>query len=545
MSRTELLVLRASELARAGRDEEALTFLRNAIVLARNESQHQDLGAWLERTESIASGAADLDSYAAGDGGAGASFALSDWAEALWAADNRIERLRNSPPSARGSAALAIALSARARAAARQSDFETAQNFSSEALSQWRTLLDQDQGHWPARMGRALSLHGAIESSLERHAQAEKFVAEACRLFRNLAQTERARFVAPWASAVHNLAGVRLLAGDHGGAVSAARTAIALRREAAANGVAMLRADLAATLTETSGIFCAAGLAEEALEACAEAVEILRALAVGEAQAVPLASALKSQARAAMACQRWDAGLAAIEEEIAHYRGQGGRASGADVALAEALHNRATFQTMLGDDARALASVAEAIRLRREQPSSAKARGDLGASLHLAGKLAVRGGDLEGSAAWLSEAATLRASLDRMDGEKVCEDVFQTNIELARVCARLGRLAEAAQASEAAAAALRGILDRKPGALSPYARALLQVGNLRRKLGAAEAAIAAYTQAARLGPRLRDAGAEEGVAIAAAQKLIVYLRRVGRASEAETWRRRLGVADQT
>lgn len=236
-----------------------------------------------------------------------------------------------------------------------------------------------------------------------------------------------------------------------------------------------------------------------------------------------------------MRVQDWPAGLAAIGEEIALLRAdqqqQGLAPAG---ALADALHNQATFLTMLGRDAEAAASIDESLAMRPQGADRSRPP-----SLFMAGVLAARSGEAARAAAWLSEAASAYEAL----GEEA--EVAQTCLALADAHADDGRLADALAATQRAVDALAPDArdERQSTRLHAYARSLVRLGDLHRRARQDDEAVTAYRQAASLQRKLRAAGAPAEVAGVAAYKLIACLRRAGRHEEGEAWRQRFRVAD--
>jgi tetratricopeptide (TPR) repeat protein len=298
--------------------------------------------------------------------------------------------------------------------------------------------------------------------------------------------------------------------------------------------------DMAEALSLAGDVAAAAGLIQEALAAHWEATAIFRSLAHDDAEAFLLrfATALRQLSHSELNCGRWEEGLQAVDEEIDLYR----RIEDDDEAvrlLAEALHNRATFFAMRRDEETALTDVMEAIDTRRGLSDPVASSAHLASSLHFAGVLEARLRRFDLALAHFEEAARLRDALRdgvRLDAD---DDAAQTHVELARLYARIGRLDDAVGATRMAAHALEALATRAGADLSRYAHALLQLGNLQRKTGALDAAIASYETSTSLRERLRQASSDEQVSIVAGHKLIVSLKRAGRVEEAETWHRRL------
>lgn len=534
--------LRAVHLARNGDDLGAM----EVVVAALSARDGADpMHAQLERLLALAR--ADL-SVGAGEGEApefaapasGMLAALTAWAEGLWADDARIESLRAAAAADRSVPLLAVALTAWARRAAAGGRVFAAAPACREAAVLLRVASAQDP-RYQYRLADCLKLLGAVEASVGNTAEAAKAAAEACRVFRALSEGEPG-LLPQLASALHNMAGVRLRCGDPGGAVSAARQAVDLRRELA--GSEMFRADLAESLAQSSLVLHAAGLAAEARSACAEAAAIYRQLAaeVGGQFNPDLASALRLCSQQALAEDRWEEGLAALEEEIALYRSEPD-AQAAARPLAEALHNQAGLLRLLGDDARALVSVQQGLAIRRSLPrrAPAKDRADLAASLALAGALAVRIGLLNEAAAAFEEAAALLQGLRNGLDMEIELALGRASVEAAALRGGAGDLAAAAAATHVAAGAFANVARVAPEAAAALARALLQSGNLHRRAGAADKAIEAYAAAAGLRDALSKAGGDDLIAIAAGHKLVICLKRAGRAAEAQGWARRLGI----
>lgn len=235
-----------------------------------------------------------------------------------------------------------------------------------------------------------------------------------------------------------------------------------------------------------------------------------------------------------MLAQDWAAGFAAISEEIVQLRAGQHNDAALAVALADALHNQATFLTMLGRDAEAAASLQESLSARPQ--GSGRSRPP---SLFMAGVLASRSGDPAGAIARFSEAASAFEAL----GEET--DVAETCLALADTHADAGRLADALAATQraidASESGARG--ERGPKGLESYARSLVRLGDLHRRARQDDEAVAAYRQAASLRRKLRAVGVSGEMAAVAAYKLIACLRRAGRHEEGEAWRQRFKATD--
>ena len=558
--RVGLAIMRATRLARAGRDLEALNTLGGTISLLRqndksDQNQIEHL-VWIEGAARSGLGGndgADVISFdAAGEGSSATATLerLARWAEGLWATTACIQRLRAGAAmeNERFALDLAVALTASARRLAEGGQFSAAAEPCREAVALLRDLGSDAPRGADHRLADALKLLGAVETGLGNKEAGVTAAAEACRILRALSKRDRSRFLSPLASALHNMAGARLQCGDVGGAVSAAREAIVLRCEMATTAPSAFLPDLAETLSQASLVMGAAGLVEEAYQVSSEAVTVLRRFANRDQEGFQhdLAAALKIFSLHTVAVERWEEGLAAVNEEIALYRHL--EVLDGDAAarpLSEALHNRATFLTMLGADQEALASASEAVDMRRSlaRQTSTKARADLAASLHLCGALAVRLERFSDAVQWFEDVARMRELL--RDGASVNAeaDAAQVNIELARLYARFDQLAQATTATQIAAEALEVLARRRAeGAdVYNYAHALLQWGNLLRKSGSTDKAIAAYESAASQREKLRQAKVSEAIAVVANQKLIVCLKRAGRLEEAEIWTGRLNV----
>ncbi|MEQ1617447.1 MAG: hypothetical protein ABL883_03760 [Terricaulis sp.] len=475
----------------------------------------------------------------------GTMAALMAWAEGLWADDARIEALRAAVATgdAGNISILAIALTAWSRRAAARGRVFAAAPVCREAAALLRGLAPTQDPSGQFRLADCLKLLGAIEASVGNAAEGAKAAAEACRILRALSEREPA-LLPVFASALHNMAGVRLRCGDHGGAVSAARQAAELRRELA--GSEMSRAELAESLSQSSLALQAAGFPGEARAACTEAASIYRQLAAKDERFnADLAAALRLGSQQALAEQRWHDGLTLLDEEIALYRLQPD-APGCARPLAEALHNRGVFLGWLGDDAQALAAAREAIAVRRDLPrrAPAKERADLAASLSFFGALARRLELVDEAAAAFQEAVDLLHNLrDGLD-LGIEEGLAKASVELAAVRAQLGEIAAAAAATDIAAGAYAAVAGTRAeaGNISAHANALLQSGDLHRRAGASGEAIKAYAAAAALRGALSKVGGNQLVAIGAGHKLVICLKRAGRSEEAREWAERLGMA---
>jgi tetratricopeptide (TPR) repeat protein len=474
---------------------------------------------------------------------------LDRWAVCLWASEDRLVYMRRAAASSDGrSAQLALALGASARNLARSGRLDAAALRCEEAVSMWRDHGATQSSDADARLAESLRLLGAIETKRGNKGSAARAAAEACRMLRVLDQNEPSRHRATLASAMHNLAGARLDAGDVGGAVFAAHHAISLRRALALEAPSVCRADLAHTLSEASLVLSAAELTQEAIVASEEAIELFRAalLEEGGVKVHALASALRNFSQHALGAGRWQAGLDAVDEEIAIYR-RHEREDGdaATHALANALHNRATFLAMLEQDEEALASVSEAIDTLRTLAGQTSRQAEIAASLRLAGMIAQKSGKYELALDRLAEAAHIRDTL--RDGSRLSadEDYINTCIELSHAQSAAGRLADAAMSSGHAAAAMAVVARQRSDNADwlKYERLLLQTGNLQRRVGMMDAAIKSYETAALLRKNVCKAGLGGEVADTAAQRLIVCLKRAGRAEEAQAWIDRLGAAN--
>lgn len=475
---------------------------------------------------------------------------LRRWAEACWVTAERVDRLRAACAKEWSIKApqLAVALAAQAGNLARRGSFGEAAAACRESVALWRD--DDFLGGFGSRRGEALRLLGAIECSIESFKAASAASAEACRIFRALARGGRERYLEPWASASHNLAGARLNEGDVGGAVAAIRAAATMRQELAQAWPSLFRKDLVESLVEASRILNEADLGEEAFATSQRAITLTRGwINVGRADhSGMLARALQNHARSALSIKDWRAGLDAVDAEIALIRELfGDRDTQWLLVQARALHNRATFLTLMERDREAIASLNDSIQMHeglREKPEGAAEL--LGGSLHLAGSLAARAGDLESSERWFRRAVELRVA-QRARSERLAEgNIAQSSIEWANASERLGRTENVAVATQSAVVALSALAKEEASAfnLTRLAHGFLQLGNVRRRLGDLDAAIAAYRSAAALKRGLEEARADGALSITAARKLVVCLKRAGRTEESEAWRQRFGITDK-
>jgi tetratricopeptide (TPR) repeat protein len=336
--------------------------------------------------------------------------------------------------------------------------------------------------------------------------------------------------------------------GDIGGAVAAIRAAVAMREELTQAWPSVFRRDLVESLTEGSRILNDADLSEEAFAMSLQAIALAREFEdVGrEDQTIVHARALQAHSRSALAAKHWRAGLDAVDAEIALCKEMGKRTQSL-LMLARALHNRATFLTMLERDREAMESLNDSIQLHAtllEKPDGAAQL--LSGSMHLAGSLAARGGNLEGSASWFKQAVELRVA-QRASQERLADsNITQSSIEWANASARLGRTQDVAVATQHAVTALSALAKDDASAfnLTRLAHGFLQLGNVKRRLGDLDAAIVAYRSAAALKLRLEDARGNGALAVTAARKLIACLKRAGRTEESEAWRQRFSITDR-
>ncbi len=472
---------------------------------------------------------------------------LEAWAEMLWAREQPSEQWRadKTDDAALNAVLRACTLAGAARALARRRQHVAARDLCLEAVALWRACAGEEAIR-RARLADSLRLLGALQLNLGRQSEGLAATGEACRMLRELAQCDRERFSPLLASGLHNLAGARLLGEDETGAAAAATSAIALRRELAERVPLLYLPDLVESLSEAAHVLCEAGAPSEALLLSGEAVGVARALfdTHGEECAWAFVGAMQRHAQSALAAESWEEGLRTVDEEIA-FLGQATLAhsqSGA-TALAEAMHNRATFLSMLGDDHGALSSLAEAITLRGEHgaPATQFAQQGLGASLHFAGAIAARLDDAQEAAHWFEQALAVRSHLAEQGRPGARADVVQSGLELCRVCVELVRLPEARAAMDVVVSMLRTLCTEAPDGptVQRLARALMQSGDVSRRAGAIDAAIEAYAEAALLHEKIEALGGRADVSLSATQKLIVCLKRAGRAEEAEEWRRRL------
>lgn len=547
-----ILVERAACLARDGRDAAAIAVLDEVLSSSLMDGVARSFLHYVHSLATAGSGTEDhrwplptIGDDVSAPVALGVN-QLRRWGESRWVTRARVERLRAvcAKDWASGAPQLAVALTAQARKLAHGDAFKEA----ADACRESAALLRDDDlvAGYEGRRAEALRLLGALECSNDAFKAASAASAEACRIFRALSAQGRERHLDAWASASHNLAGARLNEGDIGGAVAAIRAAMTMREELAQAWPLLFRRELAETLAEASRIFSEAELGEEAFAASEQGVALVRDLLRGDGDHDPrmLARALQNHARSALVARNWLAGLEAVDAELALERESGAQSV---LALARVLHNRATFLTMMERDREATASLKDSIQLLEGLREKTGAAAELlGGSMHLAGSLAARAGDLEGSEKWFKQTVELRVT-QRTLNERVAEaNIAQSAIEWANASARLGRTADVAAATKCAVTALVALAKQDPSAfnLTRLAHGFLQLGNAERRLGDLEAAIVAYRSAAALKRRLEDARGNTALAITAARKLIACLKRAGRTEESEAWRQRLGITDQ-
>lgn len=552
-----ILVERAATYARDGRDASAIAVLDEAL---RSSSLRGPARSFLRYVRALAAAdsAGEDECWplpTIGDNVGDTDIALGvnqlrRWAESRWVTSARVKRLRAACATdwVTGAPQLAVALTAYARKLAHSGALTDAADACRESAALLRDddLVTAHEG----RRADALRLLGALECSNDAFKAASAASAEACRIFRALSLAEGKRHLEAWASASHNLAGARLNEGDIGGAVAAIRAAMAMREELAQAWPMLFRRELAETLAEASRIFSEADLGEEAFVASGRAVALAHELlrAGGDNDPRVLVRALQRHSHSALVAKNWIAGLEAVDAEAALHREL---FSDQDVqsvlSLARALHNRATFLTMMERDREAMASLNDSIQLHERLSENVEGAAELlGGSMHLAGSLAARAGDLESSERRFKEALELRVT-HRASTERFANaNIAQSSIEWANASARLGRTAEVAAATQCALTALGALAKEEPSAfnLTRLAHAFLQLGNAKRRLGDLEAAILAYRSAAALKRRLEEARGNVALAITAARKLIACLKRAGRTDESEAWRQRFSIIDQ-
>jgi tetratricopeptide (TPR) repeat protein len=467
---------------------------------------------------------------------------LLRWTEQAWADERRVQRLKiAAAEGADGELALGVALGACGRGMAFAGRMGEARAFCREASLRLRRLVDAGSHHALSYLGEALKSLGATQAQLGDAAAGLAATEEACGIFAALARSERWTFLAPHSSTLHNLAIVRGLSGDLSGAVEAAERAIDLRHELARVSPDAFRMDLADTLIQAGGLAAQAGLAGEAVDWASEGAAIFRELAHDEpvAFAPALATALRVLSHAALLNRDSELGLATVDEEVATRTTLADAQDVQAIGLsAEAVHNRATFQAMRGDDRLALESarVAAAAFLRLGPSSFAR---QAGAAAQLAGTLAERL-ELAEATDWFEQAVAVREALCVGESPDARRDLAQSCIELSRHYARVGDLSGAVKHTSKADGALAFLAQQAGGDdIRASARVRLQLGNLLRKAGRTEEAIGAYEASAKLREALRCAQMNEDVAIVAGLKLVTCLKRAGRTLEADAWARRL------
>jgi tetratricopeptide (TPR) repeat protein len=257
--------------------------------------------------------------------------------------------------------------------------------------------------------------------------------------------------------------------------------------------------ELAASLSNLSGVLTSVGRYQDALDAVEEAVRHYRALG----QRDELAGALSNLSGILAALGRHSEALAAAEESVETYRGTAAGSIGRHGGeLAGALSNLSGILAALGRHSEALAAAEESVLLTREGAGSDPDRhlAELASGLNnLSNRLAAVGRAVEALEA-IEEAVGTYRRLAEQQSDRFLPELAKSLGNLSIRLAGVQRPEEALEAIEEAVHAYRALAEREPerhqpdlaSALSDLSVSLAQVGRQDEALTTIEDSIRLY-----------------------------------------------------
>jgi L-lactate utilization protein LutB len=342
------------------------------------------------------------------------------------------------------------------------------------------------------------------QSDVGQRAEALATAHEALKLYRELAEQNRAAFLPNLAMSLNNLAATQSDVGLRTEALATARESLELRRELAEQNRAAFLPNLAASLNNLAVRQSGVGLRAEALATAHEAVELYRELAEqNRAAFLPdLAMSLNNLAnRQNEVGQRAEA-LATAREAVDLYRELAEQNRAAFLPnLAASLNNLGVMQRGVGQRVEALATTREAVELCRQlaQQNRAAFLPNVAASLN---NLAVRQSALGLRAEALAtahEALELSRELTEQNRAAFLPDLAMSLNNLANRQSDLGQSADALATAREAVELYRELAEQNRAAFLPnLAMSLNNLANMQSEVGQRAMAMATAREAVEL-----------------------------------------------
>lgn len=527
-------------LSNAGRDEEALQVVEEAVALARQlvageratfEPDLADalatLGGALSRAgrweESLhaATEAVDIRRRLAARDPAGfgprLAMSLHNLSIALAAAGLRQDAveaaeeavaMRRRPGFADDEAHLAGALDnlrVRLLEAGRPDE---ASALSEEAVLAHRNIAAANPAAFAPDLARALSNHSVILTKVGRHADAVAAAEEAVTMCRGLVKANRAAFEVDLATSLTNLGNARSELREGDKAWEATSEAVEIYRTLV-KGSAALTANLALSLSNLGKQLSDIGERDAALVATEESVEIRRRLAADNpAGHLPgLATSLDHLGKRLLAAGRAMEGLDASAEAVEIRRMIAADDPGAfEPDLASALTNQGLLLWGLGQQEEALDVTVEAIEIRRRLAAQGRTADTPEFAVSLANLSAMLSGlgQLDEALAVATEAVALCRQHAETDPAAAAPGLSASLTNLGLVLALAGRQNEALAATHEAVTIRRTLAVDSPAVFEPelagslinLSADLLALARLDEALATADEAVHIYRRLA-------------------------------------------------
>ncbi|MEU6863671.1 caspase family protein [Streptomyces sp. NPDC046876] len=324
---------------------------------------------------------------------------------------------------------------------------------------------------------------------------------EASYLFRSLAESDPAAYVADFAMSLHSLAALQQKTGNRQAALATATETVALRRALTRDNPAAYSAGLADTLSNLAAFQAETGDRSAALATATEAVTLYRTLAQDNPAAHLPELAVSLNNLAAIQAENGDrrAALATITEAVTMRRTLAQDNPAAHLPeLAMSLNNLAAIQAENGDRRAALATITEAVDIVRTlaQDNPAAHLHDLAMSLNNLANRQSETSDRRDALATITEAVDIFRVLARDNPAAHLHDLAMSLNNLANTQAENGDRRNALATISEAVTIRRILAQGNPAAYLPgLAGSFNNLASIQSAMGDWNGALATITEA--------------------------------------------------
>jgi RecA/RadA recombinase len=373
---------------------------------------------------------------------------------------------------------------------------------------------DADADGWLPQLASSLNQQSGRLEDAGRPTEGLAPIAEAVKIYRELAEAEPERFLANLAASLNNQSNRLADAGHPADGLAPVDEAAEIYRQLAESEPDTYRPELASSLNNQSNMLAEAGRPADGLEPIEQAVAIYRELIAAEPDQyrADLATALNNQANRLAQAGRPADGLGPIEGAIAFYRQL--VAANPDryrANLATSLNNQANMMAEAGRPADALASIEEAVEIYRELSEAEPQRflANLSMSLNNQSNMLAEAGRPADGIAPIVEAVGYRRQLAGAEPQRFLPDLATSLNNHSNRLAQTGRPVEALAAIEEAVGYRRQLAGAEPqrflpdlaGSLNNQANRLSQAGQPADALGPIDESVGIYRDLAAAEPR--------------------------------------------